>query len=215
MSRHRVGLALPVGMKGKEERWTARPPKQCTTSGATRIALYVVPEQEGADIHRQLHACQFGADRPPRRCPVSRWQGIATSHMPAHAKGVTMCPLGKVTHVSGRTDEPLVDDRAVLRPTDRYPHGPRPACLDGACLRQEAGLGRAGRGASAIGRDAGRRPAEAPRFSQVARSYRDNPRSRARPRASAIVIVRSRTLISMSLPRIFSSSGRHGTRVNS
>jgi hypothetical protein len=26
MSRHRVGLALPVGMKGKKERWTARAP---------------------------------------------------------------------------------------------------------------------------------------------------------------------------------------------
>jgi hypothetical protein len=26
MSRHRVGLALPVGMKGKKERWTARGP---------------------------------------------------------------------------------------------------------------------------------------------------------------------------------------------
>ena len=25
MSRHRVGLALPVGMKGKKDRWTARP----------------------------------------------------------------------------------------------------------------------------------------------------------------------------------------------
>jgi putative NADH-flavin reductase len=25
MSRHRVGLALPVGMRGKKERWTARP----------------------------------------------------------------------------------------------------------------------------------------------------------------------------------------------
>ena len=26
MSRHRVGLALPVGMKGKKERWAARAP---------------------------------------------------------------------------------------------------------------------------------------------------------------------------------------------
>jgi hypothetical protein len=26
MSRHRVGLALPVGMKGKKKRWTARAP---------------------------------------------------------------------------------------------------------------------------------------------------------------------------------------------
>lgn len=27
MSHHRVGLALPVGMKGKKERWTARTPR--------------------------------------------------------------------------------------------------------------------------------------------------------------------------------------------
>ena len=26
MSRHRVGLALPVGMKGKKDRWTASAP---------------------------------------------------------------------------------------------------------------------------------------------------------------------------------------------
>ena len=26
MSRHRVGLALPIGMKGKKDRWTARAP---------------------------------------------------------------------------------------------------------------------------------------------------------------------------------------------
>ena len=160
----------------------------------------------------QPHACQFGADR----CVVSRsrWKGIATSHMPAHAKDVTMRPVRKVGHVSARTDEPLVNDRAVLRPTDRYPYGPRPAFLAGACLRQVAGLGRAGPTASAIGRDAGCRPAEAPQPSSNRSTYRDHPRSRTRPRASAIMIVRPRVLISMSLPRMFSSSGRHGTMVN-
>lgn len=96
-------------------------------------------------------------------------------------------------------------DRADLRPTDRHPNGPRPAF---------AGLGRADRRAGAIGRDAGRRPAEAQQPPQNRSTYRDKPRSRPRPRASAVMIVRSRTLISMSLPRIFSSSGRHGTSVN-
>ena len=38
------------------------------------------------------------------------------------------------------------------------------------------------------------------------------PEVPTRPRASAIVIVRSRTLMSISLPCIFSSSGCHGTK---
>jgi putative NADH-flavin reductase len=34
MSRHRVGLALPVGMKGKKERWRARTPRHSTITEA-------------------------------------------------------------------------------------------------------------------------------------------------------------------------------------
>jgi hypothetical protein len=82
-----------------------------------------------------------------------------------------------------------------------------------------AGLGRAGCFASAIGRDAGPNTSSGagggPNPFSSRSTHRDNPRSRTNPRASAIVMVRSRTLMSMSLPRICNSSGRHRTSVNS
>jgi hypothetical protein len=66
--------------------------------------------------------------------------------------------------------------------------------------------------ASAIGWDAGRRPGETPNPCSNRSRYRDNPRSRIRLRASAIVIVRSRKLISISLPCIFIARVMERTR---
>jgi len=49
-----------------------------------------------------------------------------------------------------------------LRPTDRHPYGPRPAILGGDA-HQERGSVALAVWASAIGRDAGRRPVEGPK----------------------------------------------------
>jgi hypothetical protein len=102
------------------------------------------------------------------------------------------------------------------RPTNRYPHGPRPAILGGDA-HQERGsvalaVGQRDRDRAGHRQEAGGGPKSLLKpFAFIVTTRGPKFRSRA----SAIVTVRSRTLRSISLPCIFISSGRHGTSLNS
>jgi hypothetical protein len=67
--------------------------------------------------------------------------------------------------------------------------------------------------ASAIGRDGGRRPTEAPSLSSNSTSYRDSPRSR--PVAIVSEMARLSIRTTRSRPCIFAKSFRHGISVKS
>ena len=96
----------------------------------------------------------------PARDSLSPLQPVTTAARPPTAAGRWPSD-GRVRFATCRVDQRLGLLRIATsrhhgpRPADRYPNGPRLVTLAGACLRQDAGLGRAAAG-SEVGPDSGR-----------------------------------------------------------